>query len=1119
MDNMNPKENFASLSPGEDEIFARAIEIDSIADRNQYLDEACGEDSELRAHLNGLLREYEQPDSFFTDPDQQSNDLQIEKDARPIRFGDFQIIREIGRGGMGIVYEARQESLNRNVALKVLSIGLGYSSKAVVRFRREAEAAARLHHSNIVPIHYTGIEGQSPYNVMELINGPSLAQIIHTLRDQAVSSALKSESNKSVSAPTKPGSDDDAEKVEYDSTNSGRAAATVSDSSSFGTGTNYFDNVARVIGDVADALTHAHQKGVIHRDIKPSNLLLSPDGRLSITDFGLARLVEQPGVTMTGEFMGSPIYMSPEQIAHVGSVDHRTDIYSLGATLYELLTLRPPCEGSGREQILHQVINKEPKAVRRIDGSIPRDLETICRKAMEKRPEDRYQSADAMADDLRRFVSRHAISARRIGPVGHAIRWCRRNRTQAVLAAMLATTIVIASSAIMLNWRSHQKRWHDELARINYDLDHAPWDARVRLSDAMTEFPERRKELEAILERFEGDVQIESDDSGATIQIRPFESDTASWLELGKTPISDRLPFGHYLVRINKDLMVHQISYQPNQHWEILLPLTQDMVRIPDAWHGDIYDACRIPWLLCRQLPLVKEFEMDRTEISNVAYKQFVDAGGYEDGKYWRHTLGDEWAKTVEQFRDKTKQLSPRFWVNGSYPQGLGDHPVVGVSWYEAMAYAKWANKKLPTLFHWMRGADFNGWYDGIESWDRSNIAGRVGMTRPTDRRSLSVCKYGTSDTLGNVREWCLTEDRDGKHYAMGGSFRDSTGRTFDSVSFSALDRLDDVGFRCARYEEDVELAKSAPTTWRPIPTTPAPIDWVKERFAYEKPELDVSPTDNILFGGLEAKRFSFRTAYGDNERITCYLLLPEDRTIAKPYQVVLGAVDIVHDADGNPNIHNDDIRYYQVMRDQGRAILFPTLFAAAPSRKAEGYRNGFPYPDPNHIDRAENRAVRTANDISRTLDFLEKYGNSYGLDASKVAICCCYNSSLYAPCWLVADEIISERSRIQAAIFPNGGVLNCVQAPVSDQLTFLPYLRVPSLIFSSRASYNIPFEYSQKNFVDLIGTSEKYNFVDNHTWGLPVKNFVREVDEWLTAKMGPPTKIERSAPVAQPSL
>src|SRR5262245_3249470 len=362
------------------------------------------------------------------------------------RLGDFEIVREVGRGGMGVVYEARQVSLNRKVALKVLSSGLGLSPKAVPPFRREAEAAAKLHHTNIVPVHPPREENGTHFYAMELIEGPSLDAVIRQLRQaRQANPPTAPPSTPDELAATGPHVDNSAPSA------SGAAALTSSSLSSDG---HYFDTVAKMIADVADALEYAHQQGVIHRDIKPSNLLLSPDGRLSINDFGLARLLEEPGMTMTGEFVGTPAYMSPEQItAGRVPIDHRTDIYSLGATLYELLTLQPPFAGKGRDQLLAQVLHKDPKSPRRVNRKAPIDLETICLKAMDKDPDRRYQTAGELAADLRRYVNRFAIAARRAGPVERLRKWVKRHPG---IAAALALVVVAVGLAGYFGYQAHR---------------------------------------------------------------------------------------------------------------------------------------------------------------------------------------------------------------------------------------------------------------------------------------------------------------------------------------------------------------------------------------------------------------------------------------------------------------------------------------------------------------------------------------------------------------------------------------------------------------------------------------------------------------------------------------
>jgi tetratricopeptide (TPR) repeat protein len=359
-------------------------------------------------------------------------------DVRPRRLGDFELIRELGRGGMGVVYEAVQTSLGRRVALKVLGPGLGLTPPAVVRFRREAAAAAKLHHTNIVPVYATGEEHGTHFYAMELIDGPSLDRVLKQLRD----GQTQSPSLPPVGTQT----------IAYDGVEPAAEAAGLS-TSALSSGTQYFDAVARMVAGVADALDHAHRQGVLHRDVKPANLLLSPDGRVSLNDFGLARVLEQPGITITGEFLGTPAYMSPEQITG-GRVptDHRTDVYSLGATLYELLTLRPPFAGSSRDQVLAQILQKDPAPPRKVNSRVPVDLETICLKCLEKDPDRRYATAGALAEDLGRYLNRFAIAARRAGPVERLKKWAKR---RPALAGALAGGLVAVGVAVFFAYQAH----------------------------------------------------------------------------------------------------------------------------------------------------------------------------------------------------------------------------------------------------------------------------------------------------------------------------------------------------------------------------------------------------------------------------------------------------------------------------------------------------------------------------------------------------------------------------------------------------------------------------------------------------------------------------------------
>jgi serine/threonine protein kinase len=301
-------------------------------------------------------------------------------------FGDFQILREIGRGGMGVVYEAWQVSLNRCVALKALPLAAGMEPRQLQRFKNEAQSAAQLHHVNIVPIFGVGCERGVHFYAMQLIKGRTLAALIRQYRDESSLDAADAERTPLTPPAARSGlrgffglPRGAARHSSPQAQGAGRGQRLGLANSSRGPGAcSYFESVARLGLQAAAALEYAHQMGVVHRDIKPANLLIDDDEHLWVTDFGLAFMRSDGGITMTGDVVGTARYMSPEQAtARRGLLDHRTDIYSLGVTLYEALTLQPVFDGQEREDILRQIAHEEPRPPRRLDPAIPRDLETI----------------------------------------------------------------------------------------------------------------------------------------------------------------------------------------------------------------------------------------------------------------------------------------------------------------------------------------------------------------------------------------------------------------------------------------------------------------------------------------------------------------------------------------------------------------------------------------------------------------------------------------------------------------------------------------------------------------------------------------------------------------------
>src|SRR5258705_8856065 len=313
-------------------------------------------------------------------------------------FGDYELLEQIGRGGQGVVFRARQKSLNRTVALKVIGLGQWATKAHLKRFRLEAEAAARLEHPGIVPIHEVGERDGSCCCSMKCIEGGQLDEVVK------------------------------------------RAPMSIR-------------QAAELIAKVARIVHYAHEHGILHRDIKPGNILLDAKGEPHLTDFGLARLVESEStVTRTMEVLGTPSYMAPEQaVGNNAAISSVTDVYGLGAVLYQLLTGEPPFAGGTTYETIKLLLDTEPRQPRLLNPKIDRDLSTICLKCLDKDPQRRYPSALALAQDLQRWQNHEPIQARRTGISTRARKWVRRNRS---IAALIALSVALAAGSGWIVWKS-----------------------------------------------------------------------------------------------------------------------------------------------------------------------------------------------------------------------------------------------------------------------------------------------------------------------------------------------------------------------------------------------------------------------------------------------------------------------------------------------------------------------------------------------------------------------------------------------------------------------------------------------------------------------------------------
>jgi serine/threonine protein kinase/Tfp pilus assembly protein PilF/WD40 repeat protein len=450
--------------------------------------------------------------------------------AIPSQLGEYRLLREVGRGGMGVVYEAVQESLGRHVALKVLPLHHLMSPTHLERFRREARAAAQLHHTNIVPVFGVGECEGIHYYAMQFIQGQGLDTVLEEVRRLRVRKSGPAGEGKQ---PTRalsasiaqglltgrfevgdivggPDANPDGERSGHDRHRDPRpgiepGAATgtrtelqpeMPDGRSELAGqteTQYCRSVAQVGVQVAEALAYAHRQRILHRDIKPSNLLLDTRGTVWITDFGLAKAEGSDDLTSTGDLVGTMRFMAPERFQ--GKADPRSDIYSLGLTLYEMLTLRPAFADSDRARLMERVTHEDPPRPRKLDPHLPRDLETIVLKALAKDPADRYASAEALAEDLRRFLADRPIWARRASLAERTWRWCRRNPAVACLLVVVALLLVAGSvlstvAAVQFDLSRQRAEDAEREARLRQRAEDAEREARLQA---------RLREAEALL--------------------------------------------------------------------------------------------------------------------------------------------------------------------------------------------------------------------------------------------------------------------------------------------------------------------------------------------------------------------------------------------------------------------------------------------------------------------------------------------------------------------------------------------------------------------------------------------------------------------------------------------
>ena len=725
-----------------EEIVRRALEVPS-GERELFLRRECGEDRELLALARATLSESSSSDGFLEPlrPEDQGTEGRIPRVTEV--HGDFRFDEELGRGGTGVVFRAWQFSLERDVAIKVLHASSSDDDQA----RLEARLTARMKHPGIVPVHAVEERDGCFWIVMEYVDGHDLSREIERLR-------------------------------QGEGTDSRPLLGPFEDR-------GFLTKVVTLIAQAAEALEHAHERGVVHRDVKPHNLLLRSDGRPLWVDFGLARdarfgavAVQSPGGTL--------YYMSPEQarVPRGPSVDKRTDIYSLGVVLYELLTLRRPFDGRTPREIVENLLRKEADAVRKLNPRVPRDLADVCNMAMSKSAEDRYPTAGEFAEDLRRFLAHEAVEARKPSLLRDCLRFTKRHHRR--IATTLVAGALVTGLVLVVLREARRADWPRLSVRAAAGTD--ALGASVFL---------RRVDME----------------SGV---VEPSE-------DLGTLPLqSHRVPSGQYRIGVVFDDggFVEFTRYLKERE-----PIALEVQPPPeDRDEGmlvvDPGGAPFLPWFRtttncpnARRAIALAPFLIDRAEVTNAEYREFLESTGHPQPTRW---------EALSEWQDSWNEL-----------------PVVGISFVDAKAYAEWAGKRLPTHPEWelaARGLDGLRYPWGDEpdpsrgrTWtatapprrpDQSStevylrdsfslyVEHAVSVTDPLG----DVSPFGVHHMLGNIAEWTEsivvassdaepqfdTESR----YVMGGSWFHGLDRDLQyhmdwGVTQKHLSIW--IGFRCAR--------------------------------------------------------------------------------------------------------------------------------------------------------------------------------------------------------------------------------------------------------------------------------------------------------------------------------
>ena len=727
------KENWQKVK----QIFTDALEF-APPEREAYLSKICAGDDSLRREVEVLLHSFE--DGFLEKPAVGQVAEVIAEAQNPVETGEqinhYEILERLGAGGQGAVYLARDTRLNRRVALKFLPPETVADRQAIGRFRREAEAAAALSHPNICAIHEIVESDGRAFLAMQYAEGETLA------------ARLKKE------RPTPP--------------------------------------IALGFAvQIADALTEAHASGVIHRDVKPSNIVVLPNEQIKILDFGLAKKISpenaaQSFETQSGVIMGTAGYMSPEQ-ARGQTVDARTDIWSLGVVFYEMVTGKQPFARESLADTLAAVVSESPD----LSEIEPRFREIIA-KSLQKERAKRYEKASNVLSDLRNLQQELSFEEQ-LRSRDITIETARGKLSSGWLKlAAVGAIVAILAVGVWVFVKNRNQTWLRESVEKVEQL--AAAEKTFEAYDLILQI-QKYKPDEPVIARLMPTVSdsltIKTAPAGARVFLRRFQPDASGNFPereyVGTTPVENfQIARGQYLLYLEKENyapFTRSISgrlpnYKTDLIWmppiELSVNLSENektperMIYVP----GGEYKL--VSYTRPTEEPVkLSDFFIDKYEVSNREFKEFVTSGGYSKKEFWKFPLvknGKEisFDEAAREFKDKTGLPAPRSWTNQNYAEGKADFPVTDITWYEAAAYAEFRGKSLPTIFQWEKAARDGKFDEGWNTmpWGLSREADSMEFlanfqdegTTPVESFEFGASPYGCLNTAGNVAEWIFNQ-------------------------------------------------------------------------------------------------------------------------------------------------------------------------------------------------------------------------------------------------------------------------------------------------------------------------------------------------------------------------